>query len=306
MTTQHDNPMTNMNILPSSSHEPQLSVRNLTVSFATSKGRIDVVKQLSFDLAHERVGIVGESGSGKSMTARAILGLIRPPGSVTADALTFYDQQHTVNSTLPIDLLKQTEKSWRSIRGKKIGMIMQDPKYSLNPVMTVFDQIRETVLLHQMAPKKMAHDYVMNLLDEVGIHDPLRIAKSYPHQLSGGIGQRVMIAMMLAPKPTILIADEPTSALDSMVRDQILALIDQEIQSRQMGLLMISHDLKMVAKYCDRVLIMYKGRLVESLNANQLFNAQHPYTQGLLNCLPSFDTRGHALQTLDRQLFEDQ
>ncbi len=293
-----------MNTIRQDSERPQqLSVKNLSVRFQTTKGPVDVVKNLSFDLAHERIGIVGESGSGKSMTARAILGLIKAPGQVTADALTFYESIQ--GQTTPINLMTQTEKSWRTIRGRKIGMIMQDPKYSLNPVMTVFDQIREAVLLHKMAAKSDMRAYVMNLLDEVGIHDPLRIAKSYPHQLSGGIGQRVMIAMMLAPKPAILIADEPTSALDVMVRDQILALIDQEIKSRQMGLLMISHDLKMVAKYCDRVLIMYKGELVESLNADQLFNAQHPYTQGLLNCLPSFETRGQVLQTLDRSQFEN-
>lgn len=284
-------------------HPQQLSVKNLSVRFQTAKGPVEVVKNLSLDLAQERVGIVGESGSGKSMTARAILGLIKAPGQVTADALTFYESVEGRSEA--INLMAQTEKSWRTIRGRKIGMIMQDPKYSLNPVMTVFDQICEAVILHKMATKSTMHAYVMNLLDEVGIHDPLRIAKSYPHQLSGGIGQRVMIAMMLAPKPAILIADEPTSALDVMVRDQILALIDQEIKSRQMGLLMISHDLKMVAKYCDRVLIMYKGQLVETLKADQLFNAQHPYTQGLLNCLPSFATRGQVLQTLDRRQFEN-
>lgn len=285
----------------------QLEIKNLTVSFENPQSlqKIEVVKSLSLTMGHERVGIVGESGSGKSMTARAILGLIKKPGLIQAQALNFYSpDQSDTDKLVCLDLLKQTQSSWQHVRGRKISMIMQDPKYSLNPVMSVFDQIREAVLLHKIVPKPHIKEYVMGLLDEVGITDPLRIAKSYAHQLSGGIGQRVMIAMMLAPKPELLIADEPTSALDVMVRDQILSLLDKEIKTRKMGLLMISHDLKMVAKYCDRVLIMYQGEIVESLDATQLFSAKHPYTQGLLNCLPSLDTRGKSLPTLDRSLFE--
>src|SRR5690606_24763124 len=183
---------------------PLLSVQNLRISFPPHRGRVEVVKGISFDLGRERLGIVGESGSGKSMTGRAILKLIRKPGLVTADRLTFEG----------IDILEQSEKQMRAIRGARISMVMQDPKFSLNPVMTVGEQIAEALVTHERLPRHAVHERIMAMLDAVRINDPERVAKLYPHEVSGGMGQRIMIAMMLIPEPELLIADEPTSALD--------------------------------------------------------------------------------------------
>lgn len=269
---------------------PELIVENLNVSFPSWRGDVTVVNHVSFEMRAERLGIVGESGSGKSLTARAILGLIRAPGRVKADRMTFDG----------IDLASLDAKGWRAIRGCRIGMILQDPKYSLNPVKRVMDQIAEVALLHGCIGRHAVRERVLEMLGEVGVEDPARVANSYPHQLSGGLGQRVMIVAMLINSPDLLIADEPTSALDVMVRGQVLQLMDQEIHRRGMGLILISHDLNTVARYCDRVLIMYRGKIVETCQADRLFEAQHPYTRGLLACLPSAGTRGRRLSVLDR------
>ncbi len=269
---------------------PELVLENLQVAFPTWQGEATVVDRVSFAMGTERLGIVGESGSGKSLTARALLGLIRAPGRVSADRMSFDG----------IDLTRLDARGWRAIRGRRIGMILQDPKFSLNPVQRVGDQIAEVALLHDRLGRRQVHERVLALLDEVGIEDPPRVAASYPHQLSGGLGQRVMIVAMLINSPDLLIADEPTSALDVMVRGQVLQLMDREIARRGMGLILISHDLNTVARYCDRVLIMYRGRIVETCRADRLFEAQHPYTRGLLACLPSAGTRGHRLSVLDR------
>jgi peptide/nickel transport system ATP-binding protein len=269
---------------------PELIVENLCVRFPSWQGELTVVNQVSFQLGSERLGIVGESGSGKSMTARAVLGLVRPPGKVQADRMRFDG----------IDLERMDARGWRSIRGRRVGMIMQDPKYSLNPVQRVMDQIAEIAMLHSDMGKRKTRERVLEMLSEVGVEDPARVANCYPHQLSGGLGQRVMIAAMLINSPDLLIADEPTSALDVMVRGQVLQLMDREIKRRGMGLMLISHDLNTVARYCDRVLIMYQGRIVETCAADRLFEAQHPYTRGLLACLPSVETRGKKLSVLDR------
>jgi peptide/nickel transport system ATP-binding protein len=269
---------------------PELVVENLEVRFPTWQGEAAVVQGLSFAMGAERLGIVGESGSGKSLTARAVLGLIRPPGRVSVDRMSFDG----------IDLTRLDSNGWRAIRGSRIGMILQDPKYSLNPVRRVLDQIAEVALLHDRVDRKRVHERVLEMLAEVGVEDPVRIANCYPHQLSGGLGQRVMIVAMLINSPDLLIADEPTSALDVMVRGQVLQLMDREIQRRGMGLILISHDLNTVAGYCDRVMIMYQGRIVETCQADRLFEAQHPYTRGLLACLPSAQTRGRRLAVLDR------
>jgi peptide/nickel transport system ATP-binding protein len=269
---------------------PELTVENLNVSFPTWQGDVTVVNRVSFEMGTERLGIVGESGSGKSLTARALLGLIRPPGRVSSERMIF-------NGT---DLTKLDAKGWRSIRGKRIGMILQDPKFSLNPVKRVADQIAEVAMLHDRVSRRQVRERILEMLNEVGIEDPVRVAGSYPHQLSGGLGQRVMIVAMLINSPDLLIADEPTSALDVMVRGQVLQLMDREIHRRGMGLILISHDLNTVARYCDRVLIMYRGKIVETCQADRLFEAQHPYTRGLLACLPSAGTRGHRLSVLDR------
>lgn len=269
---------------------PELIVENLQVSFPTWQDDVTVVNRVSFQMGAERLGIVGESGSGKSLTARAILGLIRPPGRVSVDRMTFDG----------LDLTRLDAKGWRSIRGSRIGMILQDPKYSLNPVKRVMDQIAEVAILHDCVNRQQVHARVLEMLSDVGVEDPLRVANCYPHQLSGGLGQRVMIVAMLINSPDLLIADEPTSALDVMVRGQVLQLMDREIKRRGMGLILISHDLNTVAHYCDRVLIMYRGKIVETCQADRLFEAQHPYTRGLLACLPSTNTRGQRLSVLDR------
>ncbi|WMT86865.1 ABC transporter ATP-binding protein [Pelagibacterium sp. 26DY04] len=269
---------------------PLLEVENLRVSFPTHQGRVEVVKGISFSLGRERLGIVGESGSGKSMTGRSVLRLIRSPGRVTADKLSFSG----------IDLLSQSERQMRAIRGARISMVMQDPKFSLNPVMTVGDQIAEALKVHTRVPGREVRDRVIAMLEAVRINDPERVAKLYPHEVSGGMGQRIMIAMMLIPEPDLLIADEPTSALDVSVQAQVLDIIDDLIKTKGMGLILISHDLNLVSRYCDRILVMNAGQVVESCAAGELSNATHPYTRGLLAAMPRLDETRDQLPVLDR------
>jgi peptide/nickel transport system ATP-binding protein len=269
---------------------PLLEVENLRVSFPTHTGRVEVVKGLSFTLGRERLGIVGESGSGKSMTGRSILKLIRKPGLVTADKLQFDG----------IDLRSQNEKQMRAIRGARISMVMQDPKFSLNPVMTIGEQIAEALVTHQKLPRRDVQKRILDMLHAVRINDPERVARLYPHEVSGGMGQRVMIAMMLIPEPELLIADEPTSALDVSVQAQVLDIIDDLVTGKGMGLLLISHDLNLVSRYCDRIMVMNAGRVVEECAAGQLEQAQHPYTRGLLAAMPTIDENRDELPVLDR------
>jgi peptide/nickel transport system ATP-binding protein len=269
---------------------PLLEVENLHVTFPTARGDIDVVRGVSFTLGRERLGIVGESGSGKSMTGRSILKLIRAPGIVRADRLTFDG----------IDLLDQSEKQMRAIRGARISMVMQDPKFSLNPVMTIGEQIAEALLTHKRLPRREVGERVHAMLESVRINDPGRVAKLYPHEVSGGMGQRVMIAMMLIPEPDLLIADEPTSALDVSVQAQVLDIIDELVKRKGMGLIFISHDLNLVSSYCDRILVMNTGRVVEECEAGELANATHPYTRGLIAAIPRLDETRDELPVLDR------
>ncbi|MFP9136933.1 ABC transporter ATP-binding protein [Devosia sp. XGJD_8] len=269
---------------------PMLEVKNLRVSFPTHRGRVEVVKGISFDLGRERLGIVGESGSGKSMTGRAILKLIRKPGLVTADKLAFEG----------IDILDQNEKQMRTIRGARISMVMQDPKFSLNPVMTVGEQIAEALVTHEKLPRHAVNERILSMLEAVRINDPKRVAGLYPHEVSGGMGQRVMIAMMLIPEPELLIADEPTSALDVSVQAQVLDIIDDLVTTKGMGLILISHDLNLVSRYCDRILVMNSGAVVEECAAGQLDQARHPYTRGLLAAMPTIDESRDELPVLDR------
>ena len=186
------------------------------------------------------------------------------------------------------------------MRGEKISMVMQDPKFSLNPVMRIGDQIMEAYLVHNRVSKSEAWTKSVEMLDAVSIRDPERVMRAYPHEMSGGMGQRIMIAMMLIPNPQILIADEPTSALDVTVQRQVLDIMDKLVRERGMGLIFISHDLNLVADFCDRVLIMYAGRIVETCDAGKLHEAKHPYTQGLLNSLPRFDEPRKHLDVLKR------
>ena len=189
----------------------------------------------------------------------------------------------------------------RSVRGQKISMIMQDPKFSLNPVMTIGDQISEAFLLKGPTTKAEAWAKSISMLEAVSIRDPERVMRAYPHEMSGGMGQRVMIAMMLMPDPEILIADEPTSALDVSVQRQVLDIMDGLVKERGMGLIFISHDLNLVSEFCDRVLIMYAGRIVEVCEAKKLHKAKHPYTKGLLNSLPRLDRPRKHLDVLTRE-----
>ena len=267
-----------------------LEVENLWVKFPTRSGVFDAVRGVSFSLGQERLGIVGESGSGKSMTGRAILRLIRPPGMVIADKMALEGKE----------LLTRSEKEMRAVRGKQISMIMQDPKFSLNPVMRVGAQIMEAYRLHAKVSKAEAKRKAIAMLEAVAIRDPERVYRMYPHEVSGGMGQRIMIAMMLIPDPKIMIADEPTSALDVSVQMQVLEIMDKLVKDRGMGLIFISHDLNLVSSFCDRVLIMYSGRVVETLAANKLHEAKHPYTQGLLNSLPRLDAPCDRLEVLKR------
>ena len=267
-----------------------LDVENLRVTFPTRQGEFEAVRGVSFTLGQERLGIVGESGSGKSLTGCAILRLIRKPGRVEADKMELHGR----------DLLSMTEKQMQGVRGQKISMVMQDPKFSLNPVMTIADQIIEIYRFHTGASKKAARAKAIEMLEAVSIRDPERVMKSYPHEMSGGMGQRIMIAMMLVTEPKILIADEPTSALDVSVQTQVLSIIDRLVRERGMGLIFISHDLNLVSSFCDRVLIMYAGRVVEVLDADKLHDAKHPYTRGLLGSLPRIDEPKARLDVLSR------
>lgn len=266
-----------------------LEVENLRIAFPTRHGPVEVVRGVSFSLGRERLGIVGESGSGKSQTGRAILGLTPAPGKATADRLTFDG----------IDLRNADQATWRSIRGARISMVMQDPKFSLNPVMTIGKQLMETARLHG-ASRQEAKTRALSMLEAVQIRDPERVFRAYPHELSGGMGQRAMIAMMLITEPDLLIADEPTSALDVTVQIEVLRILDRLVRERGMGLIFISHDLRLVSTFCDRVLVMYAGRVVEEIAASRLAEAQHPYTRGLFSCLPKIEGDSHPLPTLQR------
>lgn len=267
-----------------------LDVEDLWVRFPARQGVFDAVRGISFSLGRERLGIVGESGSGKSMTGRAILRLIRKPGIVEASHINLEGR----------DLLTLDERAMRAVRGQQISMVMQDPKFSLNPVVTVGEQIMEAYLQHNSGSRQAARKKAIEMLQDVSIRDPERVMRSYPHEVSGGMGQRIMIAMMLIPSPKILIADEPTSALDVSVQRQVLNIMDGLVKERGMGLIFISHDLNLVSEFCDRVLIMYSGRIVEVCQANKLHEAKHPYTQGLLNSLPRLDENRDHLSVLNR------
>jgi peptide/nickel transport system ATP-binding protein len=267
-----------------------VEIQNLRIQFPTANGLSEAVRNVSLTLHQEKLGIVGESGSGKSLTARSILRLLPPNAILTADKLTFDD----------IDVLSAGEPALRRIRGARAGLILQDPKYSLNPVMTAGAQIAEAWRAHRGGSRKLAMQAAIDLLAQVQIRDPRRVAQAYPHELSGGMGQRVMIAMMLAPDPELLIADEPTSALDATVQAEILRLIEDLVSRRGMGLILISHDLPLVSHFCDRVAVMYSGRVVEQLEASELTRAHHPYTRGLLECLPALSHRQSRLAVMQR------
>ncbi|CAH0300664.1 MULTISPECIES: ABC transporter ATP-binding protein [Rhizobium/Agrobacterium group] len=267
-----------------------VEIDNLKIAFQTRTSRFEAVRGVSMKLGTEKLGIVGESGSGKSLTARALMKLLPSNADIRADKLAFDG----------IDVLSASEKQMRQIRGKRAGFILQDPKYSLNPVKTMGAQIAEAWRAHKGGSKRAAMEAAIALLDQVKIRNPRQVASSYAHEVSGGMGQRVMIAMMLAPDPELLIADEPTSALDATVQAEILRLIEELVSERGMGLILISHDLPLVSHFCDRVAVMYSGRVMEELKASELLKAEHPYTKGLLNCIPSLTHPRERLPVLNR------
>jgi peptide/nickel transport system ATP-binding protein len=268
-----------------------LEIEALNISFSNNaRERHQAVRGVSFSIGREKVGIVGESGSGKSLTGRAIMKLT-PKGAHIEAARMRFDG---------IDLLASSEREMRGIRGNRIAMILQDPKFSLNPLMRIGHQITEAYRMHHKANAAQARMQALRMLEAVDIRDPERVFRLYPHEVSGGMGQRVMIAMMLIPEPDLIIADEPTSALDATVQRQVLGILDELITRRGAGLLFISHDLNLVADFCDRVLVMYSGQILEDLPARELRNAQHPYTRALLDSLPRLDRRVDMLATVTR------
>jgi peptide/nickel transport system ATP-binding protein len=266
---------------------PLLSVRDLTIRSVTARDR-PIVDSISFDVGIERVALVGESGSGKSLTARAVMGLLAPPLEARAERLEFDGE----------DLTRLAQRRWDRLRGSKLALVLQDARYALNPVLTIGRQIEEMLVLHDKAVDRKRR--TREVLSAVGLADP-RVVRSYPHQLSGGMGQRAMLAMMLANSPKLLIADEPTSALDADLRTQVLELMCERALTQAMGLLLISHDLHQVARYCDRALVMYRGRIVDEGSAAQLAASNHPYTRALWSCAPSGRTHGSRLPVFDRE-----
>lgn len=271
-------------------NEPIFSVRALNIRFHGAGRVTHAVRGVSFDVGNEKLGIVGESGSGKSQTGRALMRLSPPVARVTAQRLDFQGR----------NLLTASERDMRQIRGKDIAMILQDPKFSLNPLMRVGPQIAEAYRTHHRTSRQDARRKALAMLESVHIRDPERVYDLLPHEVSGGMGQRVMIAMMLISEPKMIIADEPTSALDVTVRRQVLSILDELVTRTGASLIFISHDLNLVADFCDRVLVMYAGRVVEEIAAKDLGQARHPYTQGLLNSLPRLDAPVDELAVLDR------
>ncbi len=267
-----------------------LEVRDLTVTFATDGGRTIAVDRVSLDVREgETLGVVGESGCGKTVTALAIMRLIQSPGCIEGGRVVYRGQ----------NLLELSERAMRSIRGNEISMVFQEPMTSLNPVFTCGDQVEEAILLHEKVGKRAARERALEMLALVKIPDPARVARAYPHQLSGGMRQRVMIAMALACHPRLLIADEPTTALDVTIQAQILDLLRFLQEELGMAILMITHDLGVIAETARRVMVMYSGQVVESGSVEQVFrDARHPYTRGLRESIPRPGMRGRRLSAI--------
>ncbi|MBL4636000.1 MAG: ABC transporter ATP-binding protein [Kofleriaceae bacterium] len=269
---------------------PLLEVRDLSVEFETSRGLLRAVDRISFSLDKgESLGIVGESGCGKSVTALSIMRLIRPPGRVRGAEILFHGK----------DICQLDESDMRAIRGNQISMIFQEPMTALNPVYTTGEQVAEAIRLHQKRNRKDALELTIAMFKLVGISSPETRVHNYPHQMSGGMRQRVMIAMALACKPELLVADEPTTALDVTIQAQILDLLAKLQAEMGLGIILITHDLGVVAEICKKVLVMYAGRIVESANVADIFaKPHHPYTVGLLASMPSQQNIGGRLQEI--------
>jgi oligopeptide transport system ATP-binding protein len=278
-------------------HVPVLAVKDLRVDYPTRKGTVHAVDGISFDvLGGEIVALVGESGCGKSATAHALLRLIAPPGQVPSGQVLFNGE----------DLLKVSEQKIREVRGNRISMVFQEPMSSLNPVQCIGDQVAEPLLQHGLANKTEAWLRASELLAKVNIPDPHARLHDYPHQFSGGMRQRVMIAMAMACKPQLIIADEPTTALDVTVQAQIIELLKKAVLADQSAILLITHNLGVVARYADRVNVMYGGEIVESARADELYaQPQHPYTRGLMASVPSLNQAlGERLIPISGQPFD--
>ena len=271
----------------SRNNEPLLEVKGLTTEFKSDSGTLHAVDDVNFQIwPGETLGLVGESGSGKSVTALSIMRLIRKPGLIAAGQILYKGQ----------DLLKLSQREMRAIRGKEIAMIFQEPMTSLNPVFTIGDQIAEVIQLHEGMNRRQAMSRAAELLNVVHIQSPERLLHEYPHQLSGGMRQRVMIAMALSCNPKLLIADEPTTALDVTIQAQILELLNELKTKFDMSVLLVTHDLGVIAETAQRVIVMYAASIVEEASVDDLFETPlHPYTQGLLRSIPGID-RGAGKQ----------
>ena len=266
-------------------NEPLLQVKNLCTSFNVDSGEVRAVNGISFNLDKGKVlGIVGESGSGKSVTAYSIMRILVEPGRITGGEILFNGE----------DIVKYSEKQMRRFRGERVSIIFQDPMTSLNPVYTIGNQLREAILLHTDRNREQANARALEMLQLVGVNEPEKRLKQYPHELSGVMRQRVMIAMALACEPDILIADEPTTALDVTIQAQILELMQSLQKKLGMAIIMITHDLGVIADMCDEIIVMYAGRICERGTADEIFyNPRHEYTKGLLRSIPRLET-GHA------------
>jgi peptide/nickel transport system ATP-binding protein len=277
-----------------SDQEPLLQVEDLQTSFFTDKETIRAVDGVDFTIDRgESVGIVGESGSGKSVTARSIMGLVDAPGQIVGGSIKYKGEE----------LVGKSDEEWRQYRGGEIAMVFQDPLTSLNPVYNVGNQIKESLRLHQGLRGREATQEAINLLEDVGIPDAPRRLKEYPHQFSGGMRQRAVIAVALACDPDLLICDEPTTALDVTIQAQILELLEELKTERDLGIMFITHDMGVIAEVTDRVNVMYAGEMVESAPVEELFaNPKHPYTEGLLKSIPSRNDRGSELATIEGEV----
>ena len=271
--------------------EPLLRIKNLSVRFFTYQGVVRALEDIDLTIHQSEVlGLVGETGCGKSVMARSVLRLIPdPPGKITQGEILFKGE----------DILKANRKRLREIRGNEISMIFQEPMSSLNPVFTVGNQMEEVVILHQQVDRSRAKEICIEMLQQVKMPDPERTLSKYPHELSGGMRQRAMIAMELSCRPDLLIADEPTTALDVTVQGQVLTILDDLVRRIGVSVLFISHDLGVIAQLCDRVSVMYAGQMVETALVGKLFaDPRHPYTDGLLQAIPSIDGERDPLMVI--------
>ncbi len=267
--------------------QPLLQVKDLCTSFDVESGEVRAVNGISFNLDKGKVlGIVGESGSGKSVTAYSIMRILVEPGRIKSGQILFNGE----------DIVKYSKHQMRQFRGKRVSIIFQDPMTSLNPTYTIGNQLREAILLHTDRTKEQANARALEMLQLVGVNDPEKRLKQYPHELSGGMRQRVMIAMALACEPDILIADEPTTALDVTIQAQILELMKDLQKKLGMAIIMITHDLGVIADMCDEIIVMYAGRICERGTADEIFyNPCHEYTKGLLRSIPKLDSKNERL-----------